>query len=128
VQRPTSSAAAGGWHTEVATPDHLLEAGYAFWRSKLLFSAVELELFTLLGEAPPPVPASIAAALPVMQLFELHALKIDLPSCYRITRARDPLSWVWPFNLAPPAPVEATLLMDSLRIAGCMISPYDPTR
>jgi SAM-dependent methyltransferase len=35
-----------------ATPDRILDASYAFWRSKLLFSAVELDLFTLLAEAP----------------------------------------------------------------------------
>jgi SAM-dependent methyltransferase len=47
-----SGGGAAALHTDAATPDRILEAGYAFWRSKLLFSAVELDVFTLLAEAP----------------------------------------------------------------------------
>jgi predicted nicotinamide N-methyase len=43
---------AGGQGSEAATIDRILDAAYAFWRSKLLFSALELDLFTLLAEAP----------------------------------------------------------------------------
>ena len=34
------------------TPDHILQTGLAFWGSKALLSAVELELFSLLSPAP----------------------------------------------------------------------------
>jgi|RhiMetdeSRZDD1v2_1073273.scaffolds.fasta_scaffold00336_52 SAM-dependent methyltransferase len=34
------------------TPDHILEVGYGFWRSKALFSAVELGVFTTLSNGP----------------------------------------------------------------------------
>lgn len=34
------------------TPDHILQTGLAFWASKALLSAVELELFTHLSKAP----------------------------------------------------------------------------
>ncbi|MGI9243749.1 MAG: methyltransferase [Verrucomicrobiales bacterium] len=34
------------------TPDHILQTGLAFWASKTLLSAVELELFTQLSKAP----------------------------------------------------------------------------
>jgi hypothetical protein len=34
------------------TPDHILLTGFAFWSSKTLLSAVELELFTHLAQAP----------------------------------------------------------------------------
>ncbi|HEX5284445.1 MAG TPA: methyltransferase [Bryocella sp.] len=37
---------------EHATPDHLLKLGTGFWGSKVLLSAVELELFTVLAEGP----------------------------------------------------------------------------
>ena len=33
------------------TPDHLLQVGMGFWASKTLLSAVELDLFTVLGAA-----------------------------------------------------------------------------
>jgi len=33
-------------------PDHIFDIGYAFWKSKALLSAVELGLFTALGEGP----------------------------------------------------------------------------
>src|ERR1044071_309432 len=34
------------------TPDRILELTYAFWKSKALLSAVELDLFTVLGNGP----------------------------------------------------------------------------
>ena len=34
------------------TPDHILQTGLAFWASKTLLSAVELEVFTLLAKQP----------------------------------------------------------------------------
>ena len=37
---------------ESPTPDHILQTGLAFWSSKTLLSAVELELFTALAEQP----------------------------------------------------------------------------
>ena len=37
---------------EAPTPAHILEVGTGFWASKLLLSAVELGLFTLLAEGP----------------------------------------------------------------------------
>src|SRR4051812_15561687 len=36
--------------TSNATPEHILQVGMGFWASKTLLSAVELELFTVLGE------------------------------------------------------------------------------
>jgi hypothetical protein len=35
--------------TPVVTPDHILQTGLAFWASKTLLSAVEMEVFTELG-------------------------------------------------------------------------------
>src|SRR5262245_1211112 len=37
---------------ESATPDRIFEIGYAFWKSKALLSAVELDLFTRLADGP----------------------------------------------------------------------------
>jgi hypothetical protein len=37
--------------TSSATPGHILHVGMGFWASKTLLSAVELELFTVLGDA-----------------------------------------------------------------------------
>src|SRR5262245_56676489 len=37
---------------ENATPDRIFEIGYAFWKSKALLSAVELDLFTVLADGP----------------------------------------------------------------------------
>ena len=37
---------------EDASPSRILEIGYAFWRSKALLSAVELEVFTIHAEGP----------------------------------------------------------------------------
>ncbi|HEX4983023.1 MAG TPA: methyltransferase dimerization domain-containing protein, partial [Ilumatobacteraceae bacterium] len=34
------------------TPDHILQIGTGFWASKTLLSAVELDLFTVLGAGP----------------------------------------------------------------------------
>jgi hypothetical protein len=39
-------------HFEQVSPDHILEIGYAFRKSKALLSAVELGLFTALGDGP----------------------------------------------------------------------------
>src|SRR6185369_8863750 len=36
------------------TPDHILQIGFSFWASKMLLSAVELELFTELARHPLP--------------------------------------------------------------------------
>jgi len=36
--------------TPNATPEHILQVGMGFWASKTLLSAVELELFTVLGD------------------------------------------------------------------------------
>jgi hypothetical protein len=38
--------------TSVPTPDHILQTGMAFWASKTLLSAVELEVFTELAKRP----------------------------------------------------------------------------
>jgi predicted transcriptional regulator len=38
--------------TSVPTPDHILQTGLAFWASKTLLSAVEMEVFTELGKGP----------------------------------------------------------------------------
>jgi O-methyltransferase domain/Dimerisation domain len=38
------------------TPDHILQVGTAFWASKTLLSAVEMELFTELAKHPEPLP------------------------------------------------------------------------
>lgn len=35
--------------TPGSTPDHILQVGMGFWASKTLLSAVELEVFTVLG-------------------------------------------------------------------------------
>src|SRR5436190_21867082 len=38
--------------SEQVDPSHIMEVGMGFWASKTLLSAVELELFTKLGEEP----------------------------------------------------------------------------
>ena len=38
--------------TEQPTPDHILQVGLGFWASKVLLSAVEMELFTELARHP----------------------------------------------------------------------------
>ncbi|WP_395742945.1 methyltransferase [Prosthecobacter sp.] len=40
----------------IPTPDHILQTGLAFWSSKALLSAVEMELFTALAQAPADLP------------------------------------------------------------------------
>jgi Dimerisation domain len=37
---------------EQISPDHIFDTGFAFWKSKTLLSAVELGVFTALGEGP----------------------------------------------------------------------------
>ena len=44
------------------TPDRILEVSYAFWKTKVLLSAVELGVFTLLAEGPADLP-TLAASL-----------------------------------------------------------------
>ena len=34
------------------SPNRIFDIGYAFWKSKALLSAVELDLFTALGDGP----------------------------------------------------------------------------
>src|ERR671924_1142815 len=59
--------------SEQADPSHIMQVGTGFWASKTLLSAVELELFTKLGEQPMTGP-QIAEAL------GLHARAIpDFP-------------------------------------------------
>ena len=56
-------------HTNAVNSEHILQIGMGFWASKTLLSAVELELFTLLGataatgerDRGPPRPARSAA-------------------------------------------------------------------
>jgi ubiquinone/menaquinone biosynthesis C-methylase UbiE len=38
--------------SEAVLPDRIFEIGYAFWKSKVLLSAVELRIFTALGDGP----------------------------------------------------------------------------
>ena len=38
--------------SEAVLPDRIFEIGYAFWKSKALLSAVELGVFTALGDGP----------------------------------------------------------------------------
>src|SRR5262245_38133312 len=38
--------------TNPPDPGHILQVGFGFWASKVLLSAVELDLFTKLGEGP----------------------------------------------------------------------------
>src|SRR5215510_13965401 len=37
---------------DATTPDRILEAAYAFWKSKALMTAVELDVFTTLADGP----------------------------------------------------------------------------
>jgi hypothetical protein len=46
------TAEANGLRAEGASPSRILDIGYAFWRSKALLSAVELDVFTILAEGP----------------------------------------------------------------------------
>jgi len=45
---------------ESTTPDHIFEIGYAFWKSKALLTAIELELFTVLGDGALGLDALVA--------------------------------------------------------------------
>jgi hypothetical protein len=45
-------ASAGDDWTESVRPDRILDVSYAFWRSKALLSAVELDVFTVLADGP----------------------------------------------------------------------------
>ncbi len=48
---PVSSGAAGmPAASEPTSPDHIFDLGFAFWKSKALLSAVELGVFTALGD------------------------------------------------------------------------------
>jgi len=47
-----NTAEANGLGAEDASPSRILDIGYAFWRSKALLSAVELDVFTILAEGP----------------------------------------------------------------------------
>ena len=38
--------------TAAPTPTRMLQVAYAFWQSKVLLSAVELDVFTKLGDGP----------------------------------------------------------------------------
>jgi hypothetical protein len=46
------TAEANRLRAEGASPSRILDIGYAFWRSKALLSAVELDVFTILAEGP----------------------------------------------------------------------------
>ena len=46
--------------TETVTADRILDIGYAFWRSKALLSAVELDVFTVLAARPLDLETLIA--------------------------------------------------------------------
>jgi len=46
--------------TTTVTPDRILDVSYAFWKTKVLLSAVELNLFTVLAEGPLSLPALVA--------------------------------------------------------------------
>jgi hypothetical protein len=54
--RPPATEGAGGVSAQPyddgarASPNRIIEIGYAFWRSKALLSAVELQVFTILAE------------------------------------------------------------------------------
>src|SRR5689334_6587830 len=54
--RPPAMESAGGFPAQPyddgarASPNRIIEIGYAFWRSKALLSAVELQVFTILAE------------------------------------------------------------------------------
>jgi hypothetical protein len=41
-----------GQSAEVASPDHILDVSYAFWKSKAILTAVELDVFSVLAEGP----------------------------------------------------------------------------
>ena len=45
---------------KTVTPDRILEVSYAFWKTKVLLTAVELDIFTLLAEGPLDLHALVA--------------------------------------------------------------------
>ena len=45
--------------TDAVMPDRILEMSYAFWKSKALLSAVELDVFTALAEGPLDIQALV---------------------------------------------------------------------
>lgn len=53
---PTAAESSLEWPME-PTPDRILQTGTAFWASRTLLAAVELELFTILAEAPADLAA-----------------------------------------------------------------------
>jgi len=53
----TTSAVAPEITTNAITPDHILQTGLAFWASKTLLSAVEMEVFTELAKGPESLEA-----------------------------------------------------------------------
>ena len=53
----TSSAIAPETTAPAVTPDHILQTGLAFWASKTLMSAVEMEVFTELAKGPESLEA-----------------------------------------------------------------------
>jgi hypothetical protein len=59
-ERSRSEAAASTAPIEAVTPNRILNVSYAFWRTKALLSAVELNLFTVLAEGPLDLPGLIA--------------------------------------------------------------------
>ena len=53
--------------SDATTPDHILEIGFAFRKSKTLLSAVELGVFPTLADGPPrqlPTPTSSSPRFP----------------------------------------------------------------
>ena len=53
----TTTAVAPEITTPAVTPDHILQTGLAFWASKTLLSAVEMEVFTELAKGPETLQA-----------------------------------------------------------------------
>src|SRR3954468_23872604 len=53
----TTSAVSPEIATPAISPDHILQTGLAFWSSKTLLSAVEMEVFTELAKGPETLDA-----------------------------------------------------------------------
>jgi hypothetical protein len=67
------NVAAVALSAEAVTPQKILETGFAFWPSKVLLTAVELDVFTTLG------PRSMSAA-ELRRVLGLHPRGIfDFP-------------------------------------------------
>ena len=81
----TANSATAASAADQPTPEHILQVGLAFWASKTLLSAIELEVFTELAKHPLPldgVAGQIGLASPVgSRLFRCAGR-------YRISRAR----------------------------------------